>query len=393
MSKILIINTGSASKKYAVYEDDKEIAFFHLETKEKGFCSNLKYADKKETVDLSAKDYDKSLIYIFNFLKEKEIILNKEEISGIGMRIVAPGIYFQKNGLIDKEYIKKLYEAKKKAPLHLEAEIEEIERLRKFFGRNVKMVGISDSAFHTDMPEKSRMYAIPLDITKKYEIYRYGYHGISLRSIVKKIQLKESLPENIIVCHIGGGVSITAIKDGKSIDTSMGFTPLEGVVMANRVGDIDSGALVYMSEILRMDGKKLRKYLNKECGLLGLSGGKSADVRDLLKFESEGDNDAKLALDIYAYRIQKQIGAYAVVLGGIDRIIFSGTVGERSFKMRKRICEGLSFLGVKLDENINNSVEGVDGVVSSIDSKVKIEVVKTDEMKDLSAETCSFFNY
>ena len=173
----------------------------------------------------------------------------------------------------------------------------------------------------------------------------------------------------------------------------MGFTPLEGVVMANRVGDIDSGALVYMSEILRMDGKKLRKYLNKECGLLGLSGGKSADVRDLLKFESEGDNDAKLALDIYAYRIQKQIGAYAVVLGGIDRIIFSGTVGERSFKMRKRICEGLSFLGVKLDENINNSVEGVDGVVSSIDSKVKIEVVKTDEMKDLSAETCSFFNY
>jgi acetate kinase len=328
---------------------------------------------------------------LFNSLKIKNIINSPEEISVIGIRIVAPGLFFQKNGLIDKEYIKKLYEAKKKAPLHLEAEIEEIERLRKFFGKNIKMVGISDSAFHTDIPEKSRMYAIPLDIAKKYEIYRYGYHGISLRSIVKKIQLKESLPENIIVCHIGGGVSITAIKDGKSIDTSMGFTPLEGVVMANRVGDIDSGAVIYMSEVLRMGPKEMRQYLNKECGLMGLSGGKSPDVRDLLKFESEGDNDVKLALDIYAYRIQKQIGAYAVVLGGIDRIIFSGTVGERSFKMRKRICEGLSFLGVKLDENINNSVEGVDGVVSSIDSKVKIEVVKTDEMKDLSAETCSFF--
>ena len=400
--KYLIVNPGSASKKYAIYEGDKEIAFIHLETKEKGFCSNLKYSDKTETVDLSAKDYDKSLVYIFNFLKEKGIILNKEEISGIGMRIVAPGISFQKNGLIDKEYIKQLYEAKKKAPLHLEAEIEEIERLRKFFGlpvkglfgqgNNIKMIGISDSAFHIDMPEKAKKYAIPLELAKKYEIYRYGYHGISIRSILNKIKSKEQLPGRMVVCHIGGGVSITAIKDGKSIDTSMGFTPLEGVVMANRVGDIDSGALIYMSEVLRMDGKKLRQYLNKECGLMGLSGGKSADVRDLLKFESEGDNDAKLALDIYAYRIQKQIGSYAVALGGIDRIIFSGTVGERSFKMRKRICDGLNFLGVKLDENINNITEGKDGVVSSIDSKVKIEVVKTDEMKDLSEETRVFLN-
>jgi acetate kinase len=336
-------------------------------------------------------------------LKEKEIILNKEEISGIGMRIVAPGIYFQKNGLIDKEYIKKLYEAKKKAPLHLEAEIEEIERLRKFFElsgkglfgqrKKIKMIGISDSAFHFDMPEKAKKYAISLELARKYEIYRYGYHGISIRSILNKLKSKEQLPCNVVICHIGGGVSITAIKDGKSIDTSMGFTPLEGVAMANRVGDIDSGAIIYMSEILRMDGKKLRQYLNKECGLFGLSDRKSADVRDLLKFESEGDNNSKLALDIYAYKIQKQIGACTVALGGIDKVIFSGTVGERSFKMRKRICEGLSFLGIKLDEDINNSVEGVDGVVSSIDSKVKIEVVKTDEMKDISDETRYFFNH
>ena len=400
MSKYLIVNPGSASKKYAVYEDGKEVSFFHLETCMNSFCFTVRTNDystdqseKIEKGDLSPKDFDKSLPYLFNSLKIKNIINSPEEISVIGIRIVAPGLFFQKNGLIDKEYIKKLYEAKKKAPLHLEAEIEEIERLRKFFGKNIKMVGISDSAFHTDIPEKSRMYAIPLDIAKKYEIYRYGYHGISLRSIVKKIQLKETLPEKIVVCHIGGGVSITAIKDGKSIDTSMGFTPLEGVVMANRVGDIDSGAVIYMSEILKKNAKGMRQYLNKECGLMGLSGGKSPDVRDLFKLESEGDNDAKLALDIYAYRIQKQIGAYAVALGGIDRIIFSGTVGERSFKMRKRICDGLNFLGVKLDENINNITEGKDGVVSSIDSKVKIEVVKTDEMKDLSAETCSFFNF
>ncbi len=397
--KYLIVNPGSASKKYAVYEDGKEVSFFHLETCMNSFCFTVRTNDystdqseKIEKGDLSPKDFDKSLPYLFNSLKIKNIINSPEEISVIGIRIVAPGLFFQKNGLIDKGYIKKLYEAKKKAPLHLEAEIEEIERLRKFFGKNVKMVGISDSAFHIDMPEKSKKYAIPLDLAKKYEIYRYGYHGISLRSILSKIRSKEELPSKIIICHIGGGVSITAIKDGKSIDTSMGFTPLEGMIMANRVGDLDSGALIYMSEILYMNGKELRQYLNKECGLFGLSGGKSADVRDLLKFEFGGDNDAKISLDIYAYKIQKQIGAYAVALGGIDRIIFSGTVGERSFKMRKRICEGLSFLGVELDENINNIVEGVDGVVSSTDSKVKIEVVKTDEMKDIVEEAKVFLN-
>jgi acetate kinase len=372
MSKYLIVNPGSASKKYAIYEDGKEIAFIHLETCLTGFCFTVRTENKKDTGDLSVKDFDKSLPYLFNVLKNKNIVNSPDEISGVGIRIVAPGLSFQKNSLVDKTYIKRLHEAKIKAPLHLDGAIEEIERLRKFFGKNVKLVGISDSAFHIDMPEKAKKYAIPLDLAKKYEIYRYGYHGISLRSIIKKIKSKETLPDKVIVCHIGGGVSITAIKSGVSIDTSMGFTPLEGMVMANRVGNIDSGAIIYMSEVLKMKGDKLRKYLNKECGLLGLSGGRSADIRDLLKFESEGDTDSKMALDIYTYKIQKQIGAFAVALGGIDKLVFSGTVGERSFIMRKRICDGLDFLGIKLDENINNATEGKDNVVSSLNSKVKV---------------------
>jgi len=389
--KYLIVNPGSASKKYAVYEDGKEISFVHLEVCNKNFCFTVRSKDKKETGDLSAKDFDKSLVYLFKTLKEKGILASQEEIAQIGVRIVAPGIYFQKNALIDKEYMKKLHEAEKKAPLHLEGAIQEIDRLKKFFSKNVKMIGISDSAFHFDMPEKARKYAIPLEDAKKYEIYRYGYHGISLRSILNKIKAKENLPDKVIVCHIGGGVSVTAIKDGRSIDTSMGFTPLEGMVMANRVGDIDSGAIIYMSETMRLDSIKLRQYLNKKCGLLGLSGGKSADVRDLLDLEEkQKDADSKMALDIYAYKIQKQIGAFAVALGGLDKIVFSGTVGERSFKMRKRICDGLKFLDVKLDEKINNETEGIDGVVSASDSKVKVEVVLTDEMKDLAEETRNF---
>ena len=222
--------------------------------------------------------------------------------------------------------------------------------------------------------------------TKKYEIYRYGYHGLSFQSIVGKLKDKNSLPSKMIVCHIGGGISITAIKDGKSIDTSMGFTPLEGMTMATRVGDIDSGAVIYLSEVSGLKGMKFRQYLNKNSGLFGLSGGVSGDVRDLLKIEYE-NSDAKNALDIYAYKIQKQIGAYVAVLGGVDSLVFSGTVGERSFKMRKRICDGLEVFGLKLDNSKNEITDRIDAVISTFDSKVKIEVIKTNEMKVIAEET------
>ncbi len=387
-NKYLIVNIGSASKKYAVYDNDGEVVFVHLETENGGYVSTTKVSDKPETIKISGKNFEKSLNYLIEVLKSKNIVSNKDDIFGIGVRVVAPGIYFQSNRIIDDEYMRNLKIAQKKAPLHLEVTSLEIKKLRAFFGSKIKMVGVSDSEFHHTMPQKAKNYAICSRDAEKYEIYRYGYHGISARSIVNKLEKRGNLPSKLVICHIGGGVSIMAVKDGKSMETSMGFTPLEGMVMANRVGDIDSGAVVYLSQVLKLKGLKLLQYFNKKCGLFGLSGGLSGDVRDLFKAEEEkNDIKASNALDTYVYKIQKQIGASFVALGGLDTLVFSGTVGERSFRMRKRICSGLESLGIIIDKKINDCMDGVDCVLNTKESKVKIEVVKTDEMNQIAKET------
>lgn len=386
--KYLIVNTGSASKKYAVYDKSGEIAFVHLETEGGGYVSTVKIGDKSQKSQITETNFNKSLEYLFPVLKSKNIIKSKEDISGVGIRVVAPGIYFQSHRIIDNKYISNLKIAAKKAPLHLEMIFKEINGLKTFFGNKMRVVGVSDSEFHSTMPEKARNYAIPSKDAEKYEIYRYGYHGISARSIVNKLEKKGTLSERMIICHIGGGVSIMAVKNGKSIETSMGFTPLEGMVMANRVGDIDAGAVIYISEVLKLQGLKLRQYFNKKSGLLGLSGGLSNDIRDLFKAEEENaDKEAIKALDTYVYKIQKQIGASYVALGGLDTLVFSGTVGERSYRMRKRICRGLKSIGIIIDEKINECIDGTDCLLNTNDSKVRIEVTKTDEMNQIAAET------
>lgn len=386
--KYLIVNTGSASKKYAVYDKNGEIAFVHLETQEEGFVSTIRIGGQSQTINISEKNFEKSLDYLLEVLKSKNIVSKKEDIFGIGIRVVAPGVYFQSHRIIDDLYEKNLRIAEKKAPLHLEVVIKEIGKLKSFFGKKIPMVGVSDSEFHSTMPEKAKNYAINSVDAEKYEIYRYGYHGISARSIVNKLEKSGSLPEKMIICHLGGGISVMAVKNGKGVETSMGFTPLEGMVMANRVGDIDPGAVVYLSETLGLRGSKLLQYFNKKCGLFGLSGGLSGDVRDLFKAEEErGDKMATKALDTYVYRIQKQIGASCVVLGGLDTLVFSGTVGERSYKMRKRICAGLESLGIIIDIKINDCMDGVDCILNTSESKVKIQVVKTNEMNVIAEET------
>ncbi len=387
--KYLIVNTGSASKKYAFYVGDKEQAFFHFEKEGDGFIVTFKQDTGSEKSQITKNDFDKATDYLLNILIKKAFISSINDINGIGVRTVAPGIYFEGNRLIDKQFVKHMKDAGKKAPLHVEAISEEINKLIKIFKNKVPVIGISDSSYHKDMPVRSKLYGINLNDAKKHEIYRYGYHGISLGSIVNKLKAENSLSEKMIICHIGGGVSITAVKDGKSVDTTMGFTPLEGMIMATRVGDIDSGALIYLSEALKLSGDKLKQYLNKRCGLLGLSAGISDDVRELLKAENE-NVDAKNALDIYAYKIQKQIGAYMAALGGLDTLVFSGTVGERSFKMRERILKGLEGIGLVLDQNKNNATDNVDAVISTQESKIKIRVVKTDEMTQIARETREF---
>jgi acetate kinase len=304
---------------------------------------------------------------------------------------VAPGQHFQNDKIIDRAYEKEIKKVIHDAPLHLLPTYEMIGLLQKTL-KNIPIVGISDSDFHDTIPDKAKYYGIPFTDTKKYNIERYGYHGISVESILNKLRAEGSLPSKLIICHIGSGVSVTAVKDGQSIENSMGFTPLEGVMMATRGGNIDPGALAMLADKLWLNPKRLKEYLNKKCGLLGVSG-KSSDVRDLIKLEKEGDAQAKLALDMYAYKLQKCIGAYFVALGGLDTIIFTATVGERSFTMREKICAGLTALELKIDKIKNDQSEGVDADISATDSKIKVLVRKTDEMGQIARDTISILGF
>ncbi len=379
--KYIIVNTGSTSKKYALYEGDKQLSFIHLEKNDKGFNSTIRLDgmyEEKYTID--TKNYDDAINYILSIFIKKSLIKSKSDILKIAIRIVAPGTFFTENRFVDANYIKKLGNAAAIAPLHIEPILHELKNIKKNFP-SVPLYGISDSTFHKDMPQITKLYALPMKISKKYDIERFGYHGISLQSIVNTLRRKNELPKKMIICHMGGGVTVCAIKNGISIDTTMGFTPLEGMTMATRIGDIDPGALLYVSEVTGLKGLKLKEFLNHECGLLGLSDGESSSVKDLFNSKSEL---AKLALDMYAYKIQKQIGAYIAALGGLDLLVFTGTVGERSFLMREKICNKLSVFGLNLYTEINNRTEDKNAIISHADSKVIIEVIKTDEIGEMA---------
>lgn len=385
--KYLIVNTGSASKKYAFYQGDNKIYTAHFEMEDNNFVVTeiINGAKRKKTI--LKKEYINAVGLVVASLIEDKIIRIKEDIDLSAVRIVAPGEYFLSNRLIDKEYLKMAKIALKKAPLHLGPALEEVKWLKKTLGDKKPIVGVSDSAFHATLPESAKFYAIPINDSRRLGLYRFGYHGISVQSVTSRAAaMLGRLPENVIVCHLGGGASVTAVKNGKSLDTSIGFTPLEGLVMATRVGDIDAGAVLYLSEKLKKNYKKLEHYFNNECGLLGLSG-KSSDIRELLINEKVGEADSSLALKIYVNRIKQYIGRMAAILGGVDLIIMAGTVGERSFIMRERICAGLKFLGVELDSEINNKSEGIETEINKAGSPVKVLVVKTDEMEEMAKIT------
>jgi acetate kinase len=384
MKKYLIVNTGSASKKYAFYEGGEKKYSAHFELENGSIIVTEKTDEGPEKRNLQDDDYAYSIKVVLDSLLNRKIINDKEDIDIIGIRIVAPGEYFLADKIIDEEYLQMAEKAVKKVPLHLGPALEEIKSIKKFLGDNINIVGVSDSTFHASIPDYSSYYAIPIKDSRSLGLRRFGYHGISVQSLISKT--KETLgflPEKIIVCHLGGGASVTAVKNGKSIATSMGFTPLEGLIMATRVGDIDPGAVLYLSERLGKDFKELEHYFNNECGLLGLSG-KSGDIRELLELEANGDPDSTLALNAYVSRIKEYIGSGAAIMGGIDLLILAGTVGERSFIMRNRICDGLSFLGIELDKELNDASVGVDVELSKPESTTTVLVIKTDEMEEIA---------
>jgi len=386
--KYIIINTGSASKKYALFEDKKRIYYAHFELEDKNYIVTECYDNQSEKIVISQKDFNQAQSFVLNSLLFKKIINSREEIEAIGIRIVAPGEYFQTHRLIDKEYIKLAKQALRKVPLHLGPALLEIKMIKKVFGSK-KVFGISDSAFHNGLPEKAKYYAIPISDSRKFGLQKYGYHGISVQSVINQVEKKlGTIPARTIVCHLGGGASITAVKEGKSVSNSMGLTPLDGLVMATRVGEIDPGAVIYLADRLSLNTKKMEDYFNNRCGLLGLSG-KSSDIRELLKLEKIGDKDSILALEIYVNRIQRQIASSVVDLGGIDLLVFAGIVGERSFIMRERICDGLSFFNIAINKIKNDQSEGIEVDITQDETKTRVLVMKTDEMEEIAQSTFS----
>lgn len=382
---ILAVNPGSASRKFAIYDGEKRLMLAHIETESGKYILNLEVNGAKETQEITETDYKNDVEFILNLAKIRGVITGKADIGGVGVRIVAPGEYFYSHNAITEEFRTKLKESEEEAPLHIRPILEELLRLEVALPE-IKKVAVSDSAFHAGLPAHARTYAIPKEDARKYNIYRFGYHGISVQSVLKKIPaLMGSLPERVIVCHLGSGASVTAVKNGRSADTSMGFTPLEGLPMGTRVGDIDAGALIYLGRKLSLDYTALEEYLNKKSGFLGISA-RTGDVRELLDLESKGDADAALALKIFVYKIQKYIGAYSAAMGGVDLVVFTATIGERSVIMRERISEGLEFLGIALDSLKNTAPDG-DAFVGN-----KLAVIRTDELGEIAKETASILD-
>jgi len=393
--KILVLNCGSSSIKYKLFEMDSKEVLAQGGAERIGLPGAfLKFTlsnDEKVILEREMPEHTVGIEFILETLTSEKYgcISSLDEIAAVGHRVVHGGEKFNSSVLITQEVIDQMVECSDLAPLHNPANLKGIYTISKLLP-NVPQVGVFDTAFHQTMPDYAYMYAIPYEMYKKYAIRRYGFHGTSHRYVSKRVCefLGVNLEEQrIITCHIGNGGSITAIKNGKSVDTSMGLTPVEGLMMGTRSGDVDAGMLTFLMEKEKLDAQGLSDLLNKKSGVLGIFG-VSSDMRELEKAVSEGkDKRAILADKMYDYRIKKYVGAYAAALGGVDIIVFTGGVGENQDTCRAGVCEGLEYMGVKLDKELNAKIRGTETVISTPDSKVKVVVVPTDEEMTIAMDT------
>ncbi len=393
---ILVLNCGSSSAKYKLIEtkENKTLAEGGVEKigLPDGFIK-LKFDDgSKKNIDLGLTDHKGAIKAILDALVHPEYgcIKDLKEIDAVGHRVVHGGEKFSRSVLITDEVKDMIRECYSIAPLHNPVNMAGIEAIEAVLP-GVPQVAVFDTAFHQTMPKKAYMYALPMEYYTQDHVRRYGFHGTSHRFIAKRVcDMLGTTPEGkrIICCHIGNGASISAIKDGKSIDTTMGLTPTEGLMMGTRSGDVDPGALLFLMEKYNLSPKEMLNIINKKSGVLGITG-VSSDMRDVVDAAEKDNNErAKLALDMYELRILKYIGAYAAELGGVDIIAFTGGVGENQYQTRKRVCRQLAYLGVKIDEELNDTLwRGKEGEISTPDSKVKVVVVLTDEEYMIARDT------
>ena len=393
--KILVLNCGSSSVKYKLIDSETKKVLAEGGVEKIGLPDSfLKYKrpdGSKETIYAkmpTAKEAVKNILELLTDPKEG-VIRSFDEIEAVGHRVVHGMEAFNKSVRITPEVIKKVKEAYSVAPLHNPANVTGIEAVEALMP-DVPQVAVFDTAFHQTMPQKAYMYALPYELYEKYGVRRYGFHGTSHRYVSRRACEFLGLPyekQRIITCHIGNGGSITAIKDGISVDTSMGLTPTEGLMMGTRSGDVDPGALVYIMERENLDATGLSKLINKQSGVLGVSG-ISSDMRDIENAIAEGNDKAKLALDMYEYRIIKYIGAYTAVLGGVDVIVFTGGVGENQINTREAICKQFAFLGITFNAEANKT-RGEEIEISGPDSKVHVVVIPTDEELMIAQDTAA----
>ena len=391
--KILVLNCGSSSIKYKLFDMSNSTVIAQGGIEKIGLPGSfLKLTlpnGEKKVLEKDIPEHTVGIEFILDTLTNAEYgaIKSLDEINAVGHRMVHGGEKFSKSVLLTQEVLDAFIACNDLAPLHNPANLKGVNAVSAILP-NVPQVGVFDTAFHQTVPDYAYMYAVPYELYEQYGVRRYGFHGTSHRYVSKRVCEFLGIEQEgtkIITCHVGNGGSISAIKDGKCIDTSMGLTPLEGLMMGTRSGDIDAGAITYLMDKLKLDGAGVSDLLNKKSGVLGIFK-KSSDMRELEAAVANGEERAILTEKMYFYRIKKYIGAYAAALGGVDIIVFTGGVGENQATARWGACEGLEYMGIKLDPE-KNKVRGEEMIISTDDSKVKVIVIPTDEELMIASDT------
>ncbi len=389
--KILVLNCGSSSLKYKLFDEKKVIAQGGVEKigLPDSFLKLVKPDGEKVILEYSMPEHTAAVGFVFKQLLSKEygVLKSVDEIGAVGHRVLHGAMKVTGSCLVTDEIIEVIKECAVLGPLHNPANLKGIMAVKELMP-NCPQVAVFDTAFHQTMPEKAYMYAIPYELYQKWGVRRYGFHGTSHRFVSKRaIEYLGLDPNNskLIVAHIGNGASMSAVVNGKCVDTSMGLTPLEGLVMGTRSGDIDAAAVLFLMEKEGYTAEQMDTVLNKKSGMLGLCG--SSDMRDAAQKMVDGDERAKMAMDVYCYRIKKYIGSYAAAMGGLDAIAFTGGVGENHSYVREQVLKDMEFLGIKMDPAKNQAIHGDEAIISTPDSKVTVAVVPTDEELMIATDT------
>ena len=391
--KILVLNCGSSSIKYALYDMTEKSVITSGGIEKIGMPDSfitIKLNGEKHKIEHPISEHTAGVEYIFEVLTQGDyaVLKNLSELDAVGHRMVHGGEKFNKSVLLTPEVMEEFAACNDLAPLHNPANIKGVNAVKALLP-DIPQVGVFDTAFHQTMPDYAYMYALPYELYKKYGVRRYGFHGTSHRYVSQRVCEYLGIQaegKKIITCHIGNGASIAAVKDGKCVDTSMGLTPLEGLIMGTRSGDIDAGAVTFLMDKLNLDTKGLSNLLNKKSGLAGVSE-LSSDFRDILAGIAAGNDKARLAKEMYTYRIKKYIGQYAAAMGGVDIIVFTGGAGENQWEVREGATTGLEFMGIKMDEKRNRGCRATEAILSADESKVTVCCIPTDEELMIAMDT------